>query len=71
MGMPTPDQVNSARPAAAGELQTAFRPIFTLISATLQASAIDCSCEVCQLIRSRAKDLIPLMDRFTSAEQGT
>ena len=65
---PQVDQANSASPADTGKFQTVQQAIFTLIAATLQASAIDCSCEVCQLIKSRAKDLIPLMDRFTGPE---
>lgn len=62
------DQVNSAAPAAPEQLAAGLRPIFTLIAATLQASGLDCQCDTCLLLRSHAKDLVPLIDRFGGGE---
>ena len=64
MAIPHADQVNSASPATPEQLQAGMRPIMTLIAATLQASGLECQCDTCLLLRSHAKDLVPLMARF-------
>ena len=52
------------------QAQTGLRPIMTLLAATLQAASQPCSCETCALVRSRAKDLVPLVARMSDVDGG-
>lgn len=67
MGMPQADQVNGPTPPT-DQLQTGLRSLMVLIAATLQASGLECQCDTCLLLRSHAKDLVPLIARISGQE---